>query len=47
MSSIKLLVDSLYRLYRDEKVSKAQIEKMCSEKKITADEMKYIFGAKE
>lgn len=45
MSEWRQLVESLYRLYGESKVSKAKIVDMHKEKKITSDEMTYILSA--
>lgn len=45
MSKWRQLVESLYRLYYENKVGKAKIVEMCNEKTITSDEMDHILSA--
>lgn len=41
---IKPIVESLYRLYNDKKVSKEKIIQMCINGTINEDEKEYILG---
>lgn len=46
MSEWRQLVESLYRLYSESKVSKTKIVEMCKSTTITNSEMNYILSAK-
>lgn len=42
-----LFVESLYRLYKDDRINKKQVDELLSNKKINQQEYDYIISAKE
>lgn len=41
---MRTFVESLYRLYRAERITKEQLDKLLSDKRITKEEYDYIIG---